>query len=73
MSLSPTLDKMVNEFRDYAFKDHVTEDARNQIIHLYNMKENCKHDRLGADGKIPTIEDIMHFIHYLRWEKILPF
>ena len=73
MSLSPILDKMVNEFKDYAFKDHVTEDARNQIIQLYNMKENCKKDRPGKDGKIPTIEDIMHFIHYLRWEKILPF
>ena len=32
MSFSPTLDKMVNEFRDYAFKDHVTEDAQNHSI-----------------------------------------
>ena len=73
MSFSPTLDQMVNEFRDYAFKDHVTEDARNQIIQLYNMKENCKNDRPGKDGKVPTLGDIMHCISFLRWEKILPF
>ena len=73
MSLSPILDKMVNEFKDYAFKDHVTEDARNQIIQLYNMKENCKNDRPGKDGKVPTVTDITDHIYYLRWENILPF
>ena len=73
MSLSPILDKMVNEFKDYAFKDHITDEARNEIITLYNMKENCKNGRKGMNGKIPTHEDIMHFIYYLWWEKILPF
>ena len=73
MSLSPILDKMVNEFKDYAFKDHVTEDARNQIIQLYNMKENFKNDRPGKDGKVPSQQEIANHIYYLRWNKILPF
>ena len=72
--ISPTLDTMVNEFKDYANKTYNCDDKkRNEIIYLYNMKENYKNGTPGEDGKVPTLGDIMHCIYYLRWERILPF
>ena len=37
------------------------------------MKEHCKNGTKDEEGKIPNVEDIMHCIYYLRWERILPF
>ena len=72
--INKTLDNLVNQFHQYGlviYKDD--SEKRNEIIHLYNMKENCKNGTKDEDGKIPTVGDIMHCIYYLRWERILPF
>ena len=37
------------------------------------MKENCKNEKKGDDGLIPTESELLYVIYYLRWGKILPF
>ena len=74
MPISETLDKMIDSFHDYGYKEYVNDDKkRNEIIKLYNMKENYKNQKKGEDGKIPTESEIAYVIYYLRWNRILPF
>ena len=74
MSISETLDKLIDSFHDYGYKNYVNDDKkRNEIINLYNMKENCKNKKKGEDGLIPTESELEYVIYYLRWNKILPF
>ena len=74
MPISETLDKMIDSFHDYGYKEYVNDDKkRNEIIKLYNMKENYKNQKKGEDGKIPTESELTYVIYYLRWNKILPF
>ena len=74
MAISETLDKMINEFLIYGNKKYVNDDKkRNEIINLYNMKENCKNQKKGEDGLIPTESELLFVIYYLRWNNILPF
>jgi len=74
MPISETLDKMIDSFHDYGYKEYVDDDKkRNEIINLYNMKENCKNQKKGEDGKIPTESELNYVIYYLRWNRILPF
>tara|TARA_B000000557_G_C20426008_1_gene296681 strand:- start:258 stop:482 length:225 start_codon:yes stop_codon:yes gene_type:complete len=74
MPISETLDKMIDSFHDYGYKEYVNDDKkRNEIIKLYNMKENYKNQKKGEDGKIPTESEITYVIYYLRWNRILPF
>ena len=74
MPISKTLDKMIDSFHDYGYKEYVNDDKkRNEIIKLYNMKENYKNQKKGEDGKIPTESEITYVIYYLRWNRILPF
>ena len=69
-----TLDDLVNQFYLYG-QDKYSESSNSQkeIVALYEMKEHWKNGTKDEKGKIPTSEDIMHFIYYLRWERILPF
>ena len=72
--INKTLDDLVNQFHQYGLNKYKGDDKkRNEIIHLYNMKEYVKNGTKDEDGKIPTEEDIMHCIYYLRWQRILPF
>ena len=74
MSISETLDKLIDSFHDYGYKKYVNDDKkRNEIIKLYNMKENCKNQKKGEDGLIPTESELLFVIYYLRWNNILPF
>ena len=74
MPISETLDKMIDSFHDYGYKEYVNDDKkRNEIIKLYNMKENYKNQKKGEDGKIPTESELTYVIYYLRWNRILPF
>ena len=74
MPISGTLDKMIDSFHSYGYRKYTNDDKkRNEIINLYNMKENCKNQKKGEDGKIPTESELMYVINYLRWERILPF
>ena len=74
MSISETLDKLIDSFHDYGYKNYVNDDKkRNEIINLYNMKENCNNKKKGEDGLIPTESELEYVIYYLRWNKILPF
>ena len=69
-----TLDDLVNEF--YEFGKHKypeSSNSRKEINHLYTMKEHWKNKTKDNEGKIPTSEEIMYFIYYLRLEQILPF
>ena len=78
-SFQEQLSKFINSFEknncNIIFKSHPFESGNisDNILTIYNMKENCKNDRPGKDGKVPTVTDITDHIYYLRWEKILPF
>ena len=68
------LDALVNEFYEYGQRDYSElSDSRKKINHLYAMKEHWKNGTKDSEGKIPTSEEIMYFIYYLRWNRILPF
>ena len=74
MPISKTLDELIDGFHDYGYKEYINDDKkRNEIIKLYNMKENCKNEKKGEDGMIPTESELMYVIYYLRWKNILPF
>jgi len=74
MAISEPLDKMINEFLVYGNKKYINDDKkRNEIIKLHIMKENCKNEKKGDDGLIPTESELLYVIYYLRWGKILPF
>ena len=74
MPISKTLDELIDSFHDYGYKEYINDDKkRNKIINLYNMKENCKNEKKGEDGMIPTESELMYVIYYLRWKNILPF
>lgn len=74
MPISETLDEMIDSFHAYGYKKYTNDDKkRNEIIKLYNMKENCKNQKKDEDGKIPTESELSYVIYYLRWNKILPF
>jgi len=68
-----TLDDLVNQFYLYG-QDKYSESSNSlkEIDALYEMKEHWKNKTKDSEGKVPTSEDIMHFIYYLRWERILP-
>ena len=71
MPISEMLDKMIDSFHDYGYKEYVNDDRREiEIIKLYNMKENYKNQKKGEDGKIPTESAITYVIYYLRWSKL---
>ena len=73
-SAKKKLDDLVNQFYEYGQRDYSeSSDSRKKINHLYAMKEHWKNGTKDNEGKIPTSEDIMHFINFLRWERILPF
>ena len=68
------LDDLVNEFYEYGQRKYSeSSDSRKEINHLYAMKEHWKNGTKDSEGKIPTSEEIMYFIYYLRWNGILPF
>ena len=68
-----SLDGLVNKFHQYGLVRYRDDsEKRNEIIYLYNMKEHWKNETKDDEGKVPTYDDIMHCIMYLRWEKILP-
>ena len=69
-----TLDDLVNQFYLYGQEKYSeSPDSLKEIDALYEMKEHWKNGTKNDEGKIPTSEDVMHFIYYLRWEQILPF
>ena len=73
-SAKKKLDDLVNQFYLYG-QDNYSESSvsRKEINHLYEMKEHWKNGTKDSEGKIPTSEEIMYFIYYLRWNRILPF
>ena len=73
-SAKKKLDNLVNEFYEYGQRNYSeSSNSRKEINHLYAMKEHWKNGTKDSEGKIPTSEEIMYFIHYLRWNRILPF
>ena len=73
-SAKKKLDDLVNQFYLYG-QDKYSESSNSlkEIDALYEMKEHWKNGTKDSEGKIPTSGDIMHFINFLRWERILPF
>ena len=52
MPISESLDKMIDSFHDYGYKEYVNDDKkRNEIIKLYNMKENYKNQKKVKMGR----------------------
>ena len=73
-STKETLDGLVNQFYQYGQRKYPeSSKSRKEINHLYTMKEHWKNGTKDNEGKIPTSEEIMYFIYYLRWNQILPF
>ena len=68
------LDDLVNKFYLYG-QDKYSESSNSmkEIDYLYEIKEHWKNGTKDDEGKIPTSDEIMYFIYYLRWNRILPF
>lgn len=68
------LDDLVNQFYLYG-QDKYSESSNSmkEIDYLYEIKEHWKNGTKDNEGKVPTSEEIMYFIYYLRWERILPY
>lgn len=68
------LDDLVNQFYQYGQRKYPeSSNSRKKINNLYDVKEHWKNRTKDSQGKIPTSEEIMYFIYYLRWERILPY
>lgn len=73
-SAKKKLDNLVNEFYEYGLRNYSeSSNNRKEINHLYTMKEHWKNGTKDNEGEVPTSEDIMNYIYYLRWNLILSF
>ena len=73
-SAKKKLDNLVNEFYEYGLRNYSeSSNSREEINHLYTMKEHWKNGTKDNEVEVPTSEDIMNYIYYLRWNLILSF